>query len=75
MTGLSKTAFFLICSIVVFTTLAYGAVHQPIIVAFYLLTAVVMVVWVLSSPVPESPTPMFSRVWTPAPVTPVFSTC
>ena len=39
MSGLNKTLFFLICSAGVFTTLAYGTVHQPVIAIFYLFVA------------------------------------
>lgn len=45
MTRLNKTAFFLICSTVVVTTLAYGTVHQPIIALFYLMVATMVLLW------------------------------
>lgn len=45
MTRLNKVAFFLICAIVVFTTLAYGTVHQPIIAFFYLVIAALVLLW------------------------------
>lgn len=35
----------MICATAVFTTLAYGTVHQPIIAFFYFVTAVMIVVW------------------------------
>lgn len=45
MTRLNNLAFFLICATVVFTTLAYGTVHPQIISVFYLVTAVVALLW------------------------------
>ncbi|MEO8573247.1 MAG: O-antigen ligase family protein [Pyrinomonadaceae bacterium] len=45
MTWANKLAFFLIAVIIVFTTVAYGTVHQPILAAFYLLVAVTIVLW------------------------------
>ena len=42
---LNKLSFFLICATVIFTTLAYGTVHQPVIAFFYLLVTVVAVLW------------------------------
>lgn len=45
MARLNKTAFFLICATVVFTTLAYGAVHQPVIALFYLIVATMVLLW------------------------------
>jgi len=45
MTWANKLAFFLISAVVVFTTLAYGTVHQPIIAVFYILVAVIMILW------------------------------
>ena len=47
MTWANKTAFFLICAVVIFTTLAYGAVHQPIIAVFYILVAAIMILWAI----------------------------
>jgi O-antigen ligase len=41
----SKIIFVLLCVCIVFTTLAYGTVHQPTIALFYLLTAAVMILW------------------------------
>lgn len=46
MTRLNKLAFFLICVIVVYTTMAYGTVHQPTLAIFYLLVAVLLILWV-----------------------------
>ena len=45
MTWANKLAFFLISAVVIFTTLAYGTVHQPIIAVFYILVAVIMILW------------------------------
>lgn len=45
MTWANKLIFFLICTILVFTTLAYGTVHQPIIAIFYLLVVLTVVLW------------------------------
>lgn len=47
MTRLNKLAFVLICFIVVFTTMAYGTVHPPIIAFFYLLIGSVTIVWIV----------------------------
>ncbi len=45
MTRLNKIAFFLICSLVVFTTLAYGTVHPRIIIVFYVVVACLALLW------------------------------
>ncbi len=45
MTRLNKLAFFVICAIIVFTTLAYGTVHQPTIAFFYILVASLLILW------------------------------
>ena len=45
MTWANKLAFFLIAVIIVFTTIAYGTVHQPVLAAFYLLVALVTLLW------------------------------
>ncbi len=47
MTWASKLAFFLICAAIIFTTLAYGTVHQPVIALFYILIALIMILWAL----------------------------
>ncbi len=39
----SRAAFILLCVVLVFTTLAYGAVHQPVIAVFYVLTGALIV--------------------------------
>jgi len=46
---LSSLMFLLVCGIVVFTTMAYGAVHQPIIALTYFLIAILAVVWGIES--------------------------
>src|SRR5512132_1768510 len=45
MTWANKLAFFFIAVIIVFTTVAYGTVHQPILALFYVLVALVTVLW------------------------------
>jgi len=47
MSWANKLAFFLIAVIVIFTTIAYGAVHQPVLAVFYILTALVLAFWAL----------------------------
>jgi O-antigen ligase len=42
---LNRIAFILIAASVVFTTLAYGAVHQPVIAIFYAVVGVTAVLW------------------------------
>jgi O-antigen ligase len=49
MTIWNKIAFTLISVIVTFTTLAYGAVHQPIIALFYILTILSLMAWAADS--------------------------
>ncbi len=44
-TWASKLLFFLLCLTIIFTTLAYGAVHQPIIAVFYLLVVIIAFLW------------------------------
>jgi O-antigen ligase len=45
----SKIIFVLLLVCLVFTTLAYGTVHQPTIAFFYLLTALIVVLWAVDS--------------------------
>ena len=45
MSRLNKISFFLIPALSIFTTLAYGTVHQPIIAFFYALTTVSVLLW------------------------------
>jgi O-antigen ligase len=45
MTIANKAAFFIACLTLVFTTLAYGAVHQPIIAVYFLLVCLLLLLW------------------------------
>lgn len=45
----SKIIFFLLAVCLVFTTLAYGTVHQPMIALFYLMTTAMIVLWAVDS--------------------------
>ena len=47
MTWANKLAFFLICVTIIFTTLAYGTVHQPILAFFYIIIVSIMVLWAI----------------------------
>ena len=47
MTWANRLAFFLICATIIFTTLAYGAVHQPILALFYVVVAAIMILWAI----------------------------
>ena len=47
MTWANKLAFFFIAVIIVFTTVAYGAVHQPILAVFYILVAITVLFWAI----------------------------
>jgi len=49
MTVANKIAYFLIPFTVVFSALAYGTVHQPIIALFYLLVAAMLILWAIDS--------------------------
>lgn len=49
MTRLNKIAFFLICAIVMLTTLAYGTVHPQILFLFYVATAGLVLLWAADS--------------------------
>ena len=66
MTWANKLAFFLIAVIVVLTTIAYGAVHQPILALFYILVALLMVLWAIDGFV--SGAPRFSASWLQLPL-------
>ncbi|MBA2606248.1 MAG: O-antigen ligase family protein [Acidobacteriota bacterium] len=48
-TWASKLLFFLLCATIIFTTLAYGAVHHPIIAIFYVIAAIVVLLWVFDA--------------------------
>lgn len=45
----SKILFFLLCATIIFTALAYGAVHQPIIIIFYSVAAIIVVLWAIDA--------------------------
>jgi O-antigen ligase len=47
MTWANKVGFFLISVIIVFTTMAYGTVHQPVLSLFYILVAIPVVLWAI----------------------------
>src|SRR5688572_20096242 len=49
MTWANKVGFFLISVIIVFTTMAYGTVHQPILSLFYILVAIPVVLWAIDA--------------------------
>ncbi|REJ78911.1 MAG: O-antigen ligase domain-containing protein [Acidobacteria bacterium] len=44
-----KLAFFLLLATIVWTTLAYGTVHQPIIALFYVFVVLVVILWAIDS--------------------------
>ena len=48
-TWASKILFFLLCATLVLTTLAYGAVHQPVIAVVYLLAVVIVLLWAIDA--------------------------
>jgi len=45
----NKTAYFLVIFTVIFTTLAYGAVHQPVLALFYVIVAAGIVLWAIDA--------------------------
>lgn len=45
MTWANKTAFFLICAIIVVSTLLYGTVHQPVLALFYIAVFALVALW------------------------------
>jgi O-antigen ligase len=45
MTWANKLTFFILCVTIVFTTIAYGTVHQPIIALYYLLVVLAVIFW------------------------------
>ena len=49
MTWASKLGFILLAAIIVFTTIAYGAVHQPVILTFYVLVSLLVVLWAIDA--------------------------
>jgi O-antigen ligase len=44
-TTANKLIFLLLCVVLIFTTLAYGAVHQPIIAIVYIFATVILILW------------------------------
>lgn len=44
-TWASRILFVLLCATIIFTTVAYGAVHQPIIAIFYLIAVIIVLLW------------------------------
>ncbi|NNE66914.1 MAG: O-antigen ligase family protein [Pyrinomonadaceae bacterium] len=44
-----KMAYFLICATIVWTTLFYGTVHQPVIGLFYLVIGILALLWVIDA--------------------------
>ncbi len=48
-TRASKVLFFLLCAVIVFTTLAYGTVHQPLIAVFYIFAVIVILLWAIDA--------------------------
>jgi O-antigen ligase len=47
MTWANRFAFVLLCATIIFTTVAYGTVHQPVLAIFYVLIASMMVLWAI----------------------------
>lgn len=48
-TRAGKILFFLLCAMIILTTLAYGTVHQPTLAIFYLLAVVTILLWAIDS--------------------------
>lgn len=49
MTWANKLTFFLLCTLIVFTAIAYGTVHQPTIAVFYIIIAAVLILWAVDA--------------------------
>jgi O-antigen ligase len=47
MTWANRFAFILMSATIIFTTLAYGAVHQPILALFYVVVSALMILWAI----------------------------
>ena len=47
MTWANRFAFVLICATIIFTTLAYGTVHQPVLALFYVVITAIMILWAI----------------------------
>jgi O-antigen ligase len=48
-TWANKAVFFLLCATIVWTTLAYGTVHQPFIAFFYLVITLIIIFWAIDA--------------------------
>ncbi len=48
-TRASSILFFLFCATNIFTTLAYGTVHQPTLAIFYIIAATVLILWAIDA--------------------------
>lgn len=48
-TRAGKILFFLLCATIIFTTLAYGTVHQPTLAIFYILAVLTILLWAIDS--------------------------
>ncbi len=49
MTFANKMIFFIICAVIALITIAYGGVHHPVLAVFYLLTAIIVVLWAIDA--------------------------
>lgn len=49
MTWANKLSFFILCALIVLTTVAYGTVHQPTIAIFYIFIASALVLWAVDT--------------------------
>lgn len=45
----SRVIFFLLCSLLVWTTMIYGTVHQPIIALFYIFIVLILIFWAVDA--------------------------
>jgi O-antigen ligase len=48
-TWANKTIFFMLCATIVWTALAYGTVHQPLIALFYLVCSSILIFWAVDA--------------------------
>ncbi len=44
-----KILYVLLCATIIFTTLAYGAVHQPVIALFYIIIVIIVLLWAINA--------------------------
>lgn len=49
MTWANKLSFFILCALIVLTTVAYGTVHQPTLAVFYVFVAVALILWAVDA--------------------------